>query len=137
VEAGLQIGRTLSIPEAELTWRTTRSGGPGGQHANTSDTRVEVSFDVAASATLSRLQRERLLERLGPTVRASSSDTRSQAENRRRAGERLAVKIEEALRPDKARNPTRPTKASRRRRVEEKRRRSDLKRQRRRPTSDD
>ena len=77
----------------ELEWRTTGSGGPGGQHANTSDTRVEVRFDVATSPSLGPRQRARLLERLGPVVRATASDTRSQARNRELALERLRARL--------------------------------------------
>lgn len=137
MEAGLRINSSLVIPDGELTWRATRSGGPGGQHANTSDTRVEVTFDAAGSDVLGPRQREKIVSRWGETVRASAADTRSQAQNRERAAARLADKLRDALRTKKKRHPTRPTRASRRRRVDAKKRRSDTKRQRRRPTVDD
>src|SRR5580658_2828142 len=90
----LHVHRGLDLPLAEISWRATTSGGPGGQHANRTLSRVEVQFDVAASATLGPRQRTRLLERVGPVVRASASDSRSQARNRQVALERLAAKID-------------------------------------------
>ena len=92
----LRVSPTCSIPLAELAWRFSRSGGPGGQHANTSDTRAEVRFDVRACSTLGPRQRTRLLERLGPEVRVVASDERSQARNRDLALERLAARLEAA-----------------------------------------
>ena len=129
--------RGLDLPLSEITWRATTSGGPGGQHANRTLSRVEVQFDVEASATLGPRQRARLREKLGPVVRASASDSRSQARNREQALQRLAAKLDAGLRVDPARRPTRPTKGSQVRRVEEKRHRSQTKRQRRRPGDDD
>ena len=120
----------------ELEWQTSRSGGPGGQHANTSDTRVTVTFDVAASRSLGPRQRARLLERLGPVVRATASDTRSQARNREVALERLRARLEEGLRVVRPRRATKPTKAARTRRLDAKRRQSDRKRDRRAPRHD-
>jgi ribosome-associated protein len=114
----------------ELEWRFSGSGGPGGQHANTSNTRVEVRFDVAASPSLGPRQRDRLLERLGPVVRVVASDTRSQARNRELAVERLRSRLAAALRVDPTRRPTRPTLASKARRVETKRRAGARKRER-------
>jgi ribosome-associated protein len=132
----LRVSSTLVIPLAELTWRFSRSGGPGGQHANTSDTRVEVRFDVAASPSLGPRQRARLLERLGDEVRVVASDERSQARNRDLALERLAARLAEALRVEAPRRPTRPSKASVRRRLDDKRRQSERKAERRRPPTD-
>jgi ribosome-associated protein len=129
----LRVSRSLAIPLSELRWRFSRSGGPGGQHANTADTRVEVRFDVAGSPSLGPRQRARLLDRLGPEVRVSAADERSQARNRAVAQERLAQRLAEALRTEAPRRPTRPTEASVRRRMEEKRRRSERKAQRREP----
>ena len=129
--------RGLDLPLAEITWRATTSGGPGGQHANRTLSRVEVQFDVEASATLGPRQRARLREKLGPMVRASSSDSRSQARNRELALQRLAAKLDAGLRVDPARHPTRPTKGSQVRRVEGKRRHAQTKQQRRRPGEDD
>jgi ribosome-associated protein len=136
-EETLQVQRGLALPLSEITWRATTSGGPGGQHANRTLSRVEVQFDVAASATLGPRQRARLLERLGPVVRAAASDSRSQARNRELALERLAAKIHAALRVDPDRRPTKPTKGSQVRRVESKRRRSETKRRRRPPGPDE
>src|SRR6478736_1565531 len=119
----LRVSSTCRIPLSELTWRVTRSGGPGGQHANTSDTRVEVSFDVERSPSLGPRQRERLRTRLGPVVRAVAADTRSQARNRELALERLADRLAAALSVQAPRRPTRPSTSARRERVEAKRRR--------------
>jgi ribosome-associated protein len=136
-EETLHVHRGLDLPLAEITWRATTSGGPGGQHANRTLSRVEVQFDVEASATLGPRQRQRLREKLGPVVRASASDSRSQARNRELALQRLATKLDAGLRVDPTRRPTRPTRGSQVRRVEEKRHRSQTKRQRRRPGDDD
>jgi ribosome-associated protein len=131
--AELRVTRTCRIPLDELEWRFTSSGGPGGQHANTANTRVEVRFDVAGSPSLGPRQRARLLERLGPQVRVVASDERSQLRNRELALDRLRSRLADALRVDRERRPTAPTAAARRRRVEAKRKRSDIKRMRRRP----
>ena len=136
-EEMLHVHRGLDLPLSEISWRATTSGGPGGQHANRTLSRVEVQFDVAASPTLGPRQRARLLERLGPVVRASASESRSQARNRERALERLATKLDAGLRTQPARRPTRPTQGSQTRRIESKRRRAETKRQRRRPQDDD
>ena len=126
----LIVSRTLVIPLSELTWRFAPSGGPGGQHANRSSTRAEVRFDVARSPVLGPRQRTRLLERLGPEVRAASSDERSQMRNREIALERLRVRLAEALRDRTPRVPTTPSAAARARRLEDKRHRSARKRDR-------
>jgi len=131
------VRRGLIIPLAEIEWRATSSGGPGGQHANRTLSRVEVQFDVAASSTLGPRQRARLLERFGPVIRAAASESRSQARNRQVAFERLAARINEGLRVDPERRATRPTRSSQVRRVETKRHRSETKRQRRAPGADD
>jgi ribosome-associated protein len=133
----IRVTPSCRIPRSELRWRVARSGGPGGQHANTSDTRVEVSFDVNASTALGPRQRERLLGRLGPVVRAVAADTRSQARNREVALERLVARLADGLAVRTPRRPTRPTASARRQRVEAKRRRGDLKRKRGRPPTDD
>ncbi len=130
------MSRSLSIPLSEVDWRASTPGGPGGQHANRTSSRVEVTFDVARSAALGPRQRARLLERLGPVVRASASDERSQAHNRRLALERLADRLAGALAVRTPRRPTRPTGASQERRLRQKHRRSDVKRGRR-PAGDD
>ena len=130
----LTITRSVSIPLDEIELRVSRSSGPGGQHANTAETRVEAVFDVEASATLTDAQKRRVLERAGPVVRAVAQDERSQLQNRELALERLAERLREALRVRRRRVPTRPTEASRERRLEDKRRRSSTKRLRRDPT---
>lgn len=123
----LQISRQLVIPGAELSWRFSPSGGPGGQHANTSNTRAEVTFDVRSSAVLDDWQRARLVDRLGPRVVVAADDTRSQLRNRQLALERLAERIRDALRVEATRRPTKPGRRAKQRRVEAKRRRSQLK----------
>lgn len=131
-DGSLHVRGRLTIPASEVDLRVTTSGGPGGQHANRSLTKVVVSFDVAASAVLSDADRELLLTRVGPAVRASSSRFRSQAANKAAALEALAQKISLGLLRQPARRPTRPTRASQVRRVDEKKARSRLKDARRR-----
>jgi ribosome-associated protein len=132
-ERHLRIGDALSIPLAEVNVRASRSSGPGGQHANVTASRVEASFDVRASRSLSEAQRERLLARLGARVVAVAQDERSQARNRELALERLSERLAEALEPEKPRRQTKPTAASRERRLAAKRRASERKRERRAP----
>jgi ribosome-associated protein len=129
----LRVRRGLAIPLDELTVRATASGGPGGQHANTANTRVEVVFDAAASPSLGPRQRALIVERLGRRVRVVSSRHRSQARNRADALERLAARLDSALTTVPARRPTRPTAAARKRRLDAKRARSETKRLRRPP----
>ncbi len=129
--------RGLDLPLSEISWRATTSGGPGGQHANRTLSRVEVQFDVNASQTLGPRQRARLLHQVGPVVRASASDSRSQARNRELALQRLATKLDAGLRVQAVRAPTKPTKGSQVRRVDAKRRRSEIKKRRRPPGDDD
>ncbi len=126
----LRVTGTCAIPLDELEWRFSGPGGPGGQHANTSNTRVEVRFDLAGSPSLTESQRARLLDRLGPVVRVVATDTRSQARNRELALSRLRERLADGLRTPRARRATAPTAAARRRRLEAKRRRGDVKRQR-------
>jgi ribosome-associated protein len=133
----LHVRRGLDLPLSEVTWRATTSGGPGGQHANRTLSRVEVEFDVGASSVLGPRQRQRLLDRIGPVVRASAAESRSQARNRQLALERLATRIDAALRVEPPRRATRPTRSSQLRRVESKRKRGEVKRGRRRPSDDD
>src|SRR5215212_8325385 len=127
----LPIRPGLAIPYAEIELRTSRSSGPGGQHANVTASRVEAVFDVAGSSVLSEVQAARLTARLGPRVTASAQDTRSQLRNRELALERLGTRIAHALEVRRPRTATRPTKASKRRRVDAKKRRGDIKRARR------
>jgi ribosome-associated protein len=133
----LRIRHGLEIPVAEIELRTSRSSGPGGQHANVTASRVEAVFDVNASTALSDAQKARIAARLGPRVTASAQDTRSQLRNRELALERLAERLAAALEVARPRRKTRPTAASRRKRVEAKRRRGETKRARRRPNSED
>ena len=135
--AVLQINRELAIPLDEVTVRASRSSGPGGQHANVTASRIEASFDVAASATLSDAQKARVTARCGPVVRAVAQDARSQARNRTLALERLAARIARALEVPRTRRPTKPSRAARARRLEAKRRTSERKRERRRPPGPD
>lgn len=129
----IQVTPRLAIPLAEVELRFSRSSGPGGQHAQKTETRVEALFDVEASAALSEAQKRRLMSRAGPVVRAIAQDERSQWRNRELALERLAEAIRAGLRVERRRRPTEPTAASRERRLEEKKRRAGLKRLRREP----
>ena len=128
--------RGLAIPLAEVELRVSRSSGPGGQHAQKTETRVEAVFDVEASATLTEAQKQRLRDRVGPVVRAVAQDERSQWRNRELALERLAAAIRDGLKTRRRRRPTKPTAASRERRLGEKRLRSRTKRLRRPPAED-
>ena len=132
----LPIRPGLALPLSEIELRTSRSSGPGGQHANVTASRVEAMFDVAESATLSPEQRSRIAAKLGPRVTATAQDTRSQHRNRELALERLASRLAHALEVRRPRTRTRPTRASQKRRVEGKKRRGDIKRARRRPDLD-
>ena len=132
----LPIRDDLTLPLDEIELRTSRSSGPGGQHANVTASRVEAVFDVQASPTLSEDQKARICARLGPRVTASAQDTRSQHRNRELALDRLAQRLGSALEVRRPRTKTRPTRASQRRRIESKRRRADVKRGRRRPDAD-
>ena len=130
----LRINERLSLPLAEIELRTSRSSGPGGQHANVTASRVEAVFDVAASSALDDAQRVRLLERLGPVVTAVAQDARGQSRNRELALRRLAQKLAAGLRVQRKRRPTKPTRAAKKRRLEQKRRTAEKKSARRRPT---
>src|SRR5579875_2696481 len=134
---GLRVTRGLVIPDDELEWRFTTSGGPGGQHANRSSTRVELRFDVASSRVLGPRQRARLLERFGPVVQVSAGDERSQARNRVLALERLAARLAGALKIERTRVATKPSKAAQARRIEQKRRQGARKRDRARRADED
>ena len=136
-EGLLRVNRSCAIALRELSWKFTASGGPGGQHANTANTKVELRFDIENSPSLGPRQRTRLLEKLGPSVRVTSSERRSQLQNREQALERLREILQEALAIERPRVATRPSKSAKVKRVESKRRRSDVKRGRQRPTSDD
>jgi Protein chain release factor B len=136
---GLQVNSGLTIPESELSWRFSRSSGPGGQGVNTADSRVELVWDVAGSAALSPFQRERLLERLASRIvdgvlTIAASEHRAQLRNREAARARLAEIVADALLPPAPpRRPTRPSRGAKQRRLEAKKRRTDVKRLRRPP----
>lgn len=138
----LEVSPQLTIPAAELRWRFSRSSGPGGQHVNTSDSRVQLSWSVAESVVLSEAQRERLLAQLGArlvagTITVTVSQERSQLRNRELALDALAGRLRAALAPPAApRRPTRPTRGSARRHTAAKQQRSATKQQRRRPADD-
>lgn len=136
---GLRVDSGLTIPESELSWRFSRSSGPGGQGVNTADSRVELVWDAAGSAVLSPAQRERLLERLGGRLvdgklTIAASEHRAQLRNREAARARLAEIVADALRPPSApRRPTKPSRGAKERRLDAKKRRTDIKRLRRPP----
>ena len=125
--------RSVLLPLAEIELRFSRSSGPGGQHANTAETRVEAILDVEASSALTETQKRRVFAKTGPTLRAVAQDERSQLRNRAIAVERLVDQLREALKVPRRRVATKPTKASREKRLESKKRRSTTKRLRRRP----
>ena len=133
----MQIARGVVVPLSEVELRASRSSGPGGQHANVTASRIEAVFDVASSSALGEEHKRRIAARCGPVVRAVAQDTRSQTRNRELALERLRSRLASALAVQRARRPTKPTRASRRRRAESKRRRSVTKRMRRRPDPGD
>ena len=125
--------RSVLLPLAEIELRFSRSSGPGGQHANTAETRVEAMLDVEASSALTEAQKRRVAAKAGPTLRAVAQDERSQLRNRELAVERLVGQLRQALKVERRRVATKPTAASRERRLESKRRRSQTKQLRRPP----
>ena len=127
----VRVTRSVLLPLSEIELRVSRSSGPGGQHANTSETRVEAVFSVEGSAALTEAQKRRVIARAGPVLRAIAQDERSQARNRELAVERLVAKLAAALRVERHRVPTRPTRAARERRIAAKKRRGAVKRLRR------
>jgi len=133
----LRVSAELAIPLSEITLRTSRSSGPGGQHANVTASRVEAIFDVLASPTLSEAQRRRVLARVGPRVTAVAQDERSQTRNRELALKRLAERMRGALVVPRRRRPTRPTAASRARRLNDKRQAARRKLERRPPSGEE
>jgi ribosome-associated protein len=130
---GIRVTRSVVLPRADIELRFSRSSGPGGQHANTSETRVEAVLDVAATSALSDAQRRRVLAKAGPVLRAVAQDERSQLRNRELAVERLVEQLRAALAVERRRVATAPTKAARERRLESKKRRGQTKRLRRPP----
>ena len=129
----IRVTRSVSIPRSEIDYRYSRSSGPGGQHAQKSETRVEAIFEVEASAALTEAQKRRVVTKVGPVLRSVAQDERSQWRNRELATERLVEQLREALRVPRPRRPTKPTRASVEKRLEGKRRRSGVKRLRRPP----
>ncbi len=135
-ERAVEITPSLHIPLSELQFRFGPSGGPGGQHANKVATRVELRFDLASSTALSAAQRDRLLDRLGSEIRVVADEERSQGRNRRLAVDRLRERLVAALRVEKPRRPTRPSRGATERRLTDKRRLSERKRARRPPSEE-
>jgi len=133
----LVVRTGVVIPTREMDERFSPSGGPGGQHANRAHTRVELRLDLTTCSVFTEHQRARLVERLGDEVRVVVDEERSQLRNRAIARDRLAARLRMALTPQRTRTATRPTKGSRQRRLEGKRQRSQVKRDRRRPSSED
>jgi len=129
----LYINKQLQIPDNELIWRFSTSGGPGGQHANKTSTRVELVFDISESETLTNYQRITLQSKFGSKISVICSDTKSQHRNKEIATEKLIKKLRKAFHKPKKRRPTRPTRGSKERRLKAKRQRSQTKSQRRRP----
>jgi ribosome-associated protein len=129
----IRVTRSVVLPLAEVELQVSRSSGPGGQHAQKSETRVVAVFDVEASNALTPTQKRRVISRAGPVLRAVAQDERSQARNRELALERLVARLAGALRVERRRVPTRPTEAARERRLVEKRRRAQVKRNRAQP----
>jgi ribosome-associated protein len=133
---GLHLGAGIFVPIDEIELRASRSGGPGGQHANKTASRIEAVFDVLASPSLTEAQKERVVHRLGPRVTAVAQDARSQTRNRGIALERLRARLAEALTPRKHRRPTQPGRGARERRLQAKRQRAERKQTRKRPTEE-
>jgi ribosome-associated protein len=127
----IRVTRSVVVPRSEIELRTSRSSGPGGQHAQKSETRVEALFDVEASSALSEAQKQRVIAKAGPVLRAIAQDERSQLRNKELATDRVIESLREALRVPRRRVPTKPSAASRERRLEQKKRRSQVKQLRR------
>jgi len=135
-QESIRVTRSVSLQPDEIELRVSRSSGPGGQHANKAETRVEAVFDVDASVSLTPAQKHRVVARAGPVLRAVAQDERSQARNRELAVERLVAKLAGALRVPRRRVATHPTQAARERRLAGKRRRAELKRNRSQPDTE-
>lgn len=136
MDDGIEVAAGVVIPADELEFKFTPSGGPGGQHANKANTRVEVVFDVAASAAFSESQRARVVKKLGETVRVVADDERSQKRNRALAVSRLQERVAAALVVPKRRRPTKPSRGAKERRLQAKRQQSERKKGRQRPSDD-
>ena len=129
----IRVTRSVSIPSSEIELRFSRSSGPGGQHAQKTETRVEAIFDVERSVGLTDAQKRRVIAKAGPVIRGVAQDERSQWRNRELASERVVEALREALKVERKRRPTKPSAAAKKRRLEQKRRRSETKRLRRPP----
>jgi len=129
----IRVTRSVILPRSEIELRFSRSSGPGGQHAQKTETRVEALFEVGSSGALSDAQKRRVTAKAGPVLRAVAQDERSQWRNRELAVERVVEQLRDALKVARRRRPTKPTKAARERRLEDKRRRGETKRLRREP----
>jgi ribosome-associated protein len=129
----IRVTRSVTLPRSEIELRFSRSSGPGGQHAQKTESRAEAIFDVEASKALTEVQKRRVIARAGPVLRAVAQDERSQWRNRELAIERVVGALRAALRVERRRRPTKPTKASKQRRLEDKRRRAQTKQLRRSP----
>jgi ribosome-associated protein len=133
IDDAIRVTRSVVVPRREIELRFSRSSGPGGQHAQRTESRVEAVFDVEASTALSERQKRRVVAKAGPVLRAVAQDERSQWRNRELAVERLVDALRRALEVPRTRKPTKPTAAAKERRLAEKRRRGDVKRLRRPP----
>jgi ribosome-associated protein len=129
----IRVTRTVAVPPSEIELRTSRSSGPGGQHAQKSETRVEAIFDVEASTALSDVQKRRVLAKAGPVIRAVAQDERSQLRNKELATERLIEALRDALHVERKRVPTKPSAQARAKRLDAKKRRGETKKLRRPP----
>src|SRR3954453_21241136 len=127
----IRVTRSVVLPLSEIKLQVSRSSGPGGQHAQKSETRVVAVFDVEGSDALTETQKRRVIARVGPVLRAVAQDERSQSRNRELAVDRMVDGLRDALRVERKRVPTKPTAAARKRRLEQKKRRSETKRLRR------
>jgi ribosome-associated protein len=127
----IRVTRSVVLPLSEIEFRTSRSSGPGGQHAQKTESRVEAVFDVEQARALTDVQKRRVVARAGPVLRAIAQDERSQSRNKELATERLVGQLREALKVPRRRRPTKPSQAAVERRLEAKKRRSQLKRSRR------
>lgn len=135
--AFLRINGSCRVAMHEFVWRFSSTGGPGGQHANTSNTKVDLSFDVEHSPSLGPRQRERMLAAIGPVARVTASDTRSQTRNRELALQRLQERLQDGLHVETPRRATKPSKVAKQTRVDSKKHRASTKQQRKRPGFDD
>jgi len=133
----MPVTRDVAVPLSQIDVRTSRSSGPGGQHANVTASRVEAVLDVAETDALTEAQKRRVMARCGPRIVATAQDTRSQARNRELALERLRSRLASALAVQRKRKPTRPSRAAKERRLDSKRRAGERKQARRRPRADD